>query len=238
MSKYKVGDKVRIRWDIQPGDYNGCSCVRAMCDHAGEVVTVREIVTSLHGDRFRIKEQLTDCAMFWHWQDDMVEPCGGEQKVFTKKDLKNGDVIVRRNGGAEIVIVDLAVCVTKSGGWNNFNDIHDDLTDTNITGNQWDIMKVFRPIANHHCQFFNNAYEKGELVYDRERDTKHLYNGKVICIENHAANSNNYTVGKIYQFVDGKLTTDHGGQLPHFSKIYSFKDWEDYSNSKFLEVKE
>lgn len=159
-----------------------------------------------------------------------------EKKMFTKKDLKNGDVILRANGEVSIFIENLEMFVSTDG-WMPLDKVCDDLTHHN-SNREWDIVEVRRPKVKYECQFGAFRNNLGELVYDRERDTKRLYNGKVICIENHAGNSHHYTVGKIYQFVDGKLTTDHGGKLPHFEKIYSFEDWEKYSNSKFLEVKE
>lgn len=169
------------------------------------------------------------------WYDfELVE----DKKVFTKSDLKNGDVIVRRNGSVEIAIVDLGVLVTK-GSWNNLKDLKADLTDCDsLDENEWDIVKVYRPIEKYHCQFSDDAYTKGKLVYDRERDTKPLYNGKVVCVDLCNCNENLYTVGKIYQFKDGKITNDKGLDIPVTVPIYSIDDWNKFSDSKFIEIKE
>ena len=64
-----------------------------------------------------------------------------------------------------------------------------------------------------------------------------FYNGKVVCIDLCGCNKKLYTVGKIYQFVDGKITTDEGCPIP-FYPIRSFKEWDTYSDSKFIEIKE
>lgn len=64
-----------------------------------------------------------------------------------------------------------------------------------------------------------------------------FYNGKVVCIDLCNCNKKIYTVGKIYQFVDGKITTDEGCPIP-FYPIHSFEEWVSYSDSKFIEIKE
>ena len=175
---------------------------------------------------------------FSAWYDfELVE----DKKVFTKSDPKNGDVIVRRNGLVEIVMLDLGVLITN-GTYNDLNDIKDDLTDvdSNCFNDDYDIVKVYRPTEKCHCSFNPYSYVKGELVYDRERDTKHKYNGKVVCIDLDGYNEDNYTVGKIYEFKNGCMTADSGHVFgKHFGEnFYTFKDWENFSNSKFIEIKE
>jgi hypothetical protein len=83
--------------------------------------------------------------------------------------------------------------------------------------------------------------DRGTPIYDRERDTKKpLYNGKVVCVDN-VHNLSAYTIGKIYQFVEGRITTNEGYKLPFDSdptKIYSFEDWSKFTSSKFIEIVE
>ena len=165
-----------------------------------------------------------------------------EKKMFTKNDLKNGDVIVQRNGWVEIVIVDLDVLISKDG-WDNLNDIAEDLTDVDadstLFGEEYDIVKVYRPTNKWDCSFEPDSYEKGTLVYDRERDFKPLYNGKVVCIDN-TGNINLHTIGKIYQFENGQLTADDGPKFPwsHERAVHSFEEWQNRTASKFIEVVE
>ena len=168
-----------------------------------------------------------------------------DKKVFTKSDLKNGDVIVRQNGSVEIVMLDLGMLITCDG-WNNLNEVMDDLTDEDsyYFDDGYDIVKVYRPVEKYHCSFTPSHYEHGELVYDRERDTKPveppkpLYNGKVVCIDN-IYNTGIYTVGKIYQFEDGNFTSDKGDHYPgNGTPIYTFEDWAKWTSSKFIEIKE
>lgn len=163
-----------------------------------------------------------------------------DKKVFTKKDLKNGDVIVRRNGWVEIVCVDLGVLIT-AGGWNNLSELNDDLTDNDneyFNSDEYDIVEVYRPKDKYQCQFNPECYKKGELVYDRERDTKPLYNGKVVCIDFNGNNAGLYTVGKIYEFKDGVITVDCGSKLRERNPVTSFEDWANFTGSKFIEIKE
>lgn len=75
-------------------------------------------------------------------------------------------------------------------------------------------------------------------VYEAERkedERETLYNGKVICLD---AKSCDYTTGKIYQFRDGKITTNSGNIIPSVKKIHSFKEWANWSNAKWMEVVE
>ena len=162
--------------------------------------------------------------------------------MFTKSDLKNGDVIVRRNGNVEIAIVDLGVFVDKTG-WNDLDRVNDDLTNSSSWRDSWDIVKVIRPNRKYHCQFCCVEHDGwGELVYDRERDVKPVklpYNGKVVCIDLNKNNYGLYTVGKVYQFKDGVLTADDGGEIDNYDEpFYSFEDFTEFSGSKWIEIKE
>jgi hypothetical protein len=65
---------------------------------------------------------------------------------------------------------------------------------------------------------------------------KRLYNGKVVCIDLNESNAHNYTVGKIYQFKDGVLTTDCGIKFGTHHPFRSFREWQLWTNSTFIEV--
>lgn len=93
-----------------------------------------------------------------------------EKKVFSKKDLKNGDVVMRRNGNLEVLILPNRVFLGKDGGWNDYDEIEEDLT-TKCSNDEWDIIAVRRPKKKHECRFDIFKYNQGKQVYDRERDT-------------------------------------------------------------------
>lgn len=63
-----------------------------------------------------------------------------------------------------------------------------------------------------------------------------LYDGKVVCADNNL-NQGIYTVGKIYQFVDGYITGDNGQKYPQ-DPVHDFAEWEKWTSSKFIEVVE
>lgn len=64
------------------------------------------------------------------------------------------------------------------------------------------------------------------------------YNGRVVCIDN-CGNTTAYTVGKIYQFKNGKMTNNNGCSMPtNGAPIRTFADWTHFTSSKFIEIVE
>lgn len=94
------------------------------------------------------------------WSDFMYQN-------FTKADLKTGDVIMRRDGTTEIVNRELEMFITKNG-WNDFNDIKDDLTSRVPFNPKRDIVAVRRPQMKGDCQFYAFDHNCGALVYERK----------------------------------------------------------------------
>ena len=85
---------------------------------------------------------------------------------FTKKDLRNGDVIKKRNGSVEIVVLPIGTLVVHPVGHNLLTNINDDLT-SNVY-RDYDIVAVRRPTHPGDCSFNAFADEFGELVYERK----------------------------------------------------------------------
>lgn len=89
-------------------------------------------------------------------------------KYFTKKDLRNGDVVVFRNGDVGIAIPDQNVIVYNDG----YGYLSDRTDDLRLIGGEYcwnsDIMKVYRPNKPHHCRFHPCGYSAGTLVYERK----------------------------------------------------------------------
>ena len=234
----KVGDRFRVKRIDVNKNYEGRS------PYIGRVFTVKDIRPN--GNSIAEHYSVTDPDCIYIFYADEIELVE-EKKVFTKSDLKNGDVIVRRNGKVSIVILDLGVLIARDG-WDTLSEINDDLTDIDCFGrdDEWDVVKVYRPTDKWQCQFSDLGYTRGELVYDRERDTeKPLYNGKVVCTSLCGRNYGLYTVGKIYQFKDGQLIADNGKSYPTSSvnnnsiaKIHNFEDWSKWSTANWIEIKE
>ena len=64
------------------------------------------------------------------------------------------------------------------------------------------------------------------------------YSGKVVCVEKKHKYCA-YTVGKIYEFNDGRVRIDNGNELPE-DRIKSLAEWNNkkWTMAKFIEIKE
>ena len=159
---------------------------------------------------------------FAQWCDlELVE----DKKVFTKKDLKTGMFgYVDDNIEDWFVIVDNNLIYQK-GCMDEIYRLNDDL--------KFPSGRKITALYDADC--FNIATSfRGKLIWER----KPLYNGKVVCVEVTPANRDLYTVGKIYQFNNGKITADNGYLYPSCTEIHSFEDWDNFSYCKFIEIVE
>ena len=93
------------------------------------------------------------------WSDYM-------NKSFTKSDLKNGDVIVFRNGKVNIVCVDTGTCITPVENFNYLERFNEELT--HCFFESYDIIDVYRPQKPYQCSFSEHLYKDGKHVYHRE----------------------------------------------------------------------
>lgn len=84
---------------------------------------------------------------------------------FTKADLRTGDFLVRRNGSVEVVMLATDSTICKTGGWNDLDDLTDELVEKDSNDTEWDVVKVYRPIDNSTTCF--KRYHYGDLVYSR-----------------------------------------------------------------------
>lgn len=106
-----------------------------------------------------------------HWGYTILEWSDFMNKEFTKADLRTGDVILRRNGDVEIVNRELDMLICSNGGWNDLDDILEDLTyRSRICGDKLDIIEVRRPQVKSQCCFsaLKSAKHYGTLVYERK----------------------------------------------------------------------
>lgn len=162
---------------------------------------------------------------FW---DDFNFKLVEDKKVFTKKDLKSGMFGYFDGETKDWFVIAGNRFVYQSGLGDDVNMLDDNLT-----------MPSGRKITALYnaTSFINATTLNGELIWKREEE-KSLYNGKVVCINLNGTNENNYTVGKIYEFKDGRMTADNGYVFGGNEKFYTFKDWENFTSSKFIEIKE
>ena len=90
--------------------------------------------------------------------------------TFTKSDLKDGDMILRRNGVVEVAIPSINVFISLES-YMRLDGINEDFSDDN-KDEEWDIVAVRRPTQPYECQFSCFESELGELKYKREEITE------------------------------------------------------------------
>ena len=83
-------------------------------------------------------------------------------------------------------------------------------------------------------QWINN--EDVELV--EEPAEPKYYSGKVVCVDKYSDCA--YTIGKIYEFKDGRVKTDNGEEAPISIRVTSLDEWNgyDWTMAEFIEIKE
>jgi hypothetical protein len=89
--KYEVGDKVKVRSDLQHGQaYDGCLVTKEMEQLSGKTVTISYY--SDNSDRYDIKES------YWKWTDEMFEGLakGGRKN---DKSLRSDETCGRESEG-------------------------------------------------------------------------------------------------------------------------------------------
>lgn len=66
--KYKVGDKVRVRSDLEIGEYYGDDqFIDEMADLRGKIVTIESVCSSNYKECYYISESI------YNWTDEMLE---------------------------------------------------------------------------------------------------------------------------------------------------------------------
>lgn len=194
------------------------------------------------GDRVRVRRDLKEFGRYY------------------SEDKKTFDVAVRKmlKMRGKIVtiseVLDVDKYKIKEFGWSwtdeMFEDIHNEkiviTTDgTTTTAKLYDGKKVINS-AEAKCSAEDEFdFERGAgiaisrlLDWDFIADEKYTpkYNGKVVCID--VGCNKCYTVGKIYQFVDGTITNDNGVIFGNHIPFASFKEFANWTSAKFIEVVE
>ena len=112
----------------------------------------------------------------WGLKDEKVDEAysivfeQGEKDMnkFTKKDLKNGDVVKFKNGETAIAVVDIGTFVFKDG-YLKFDDVAYDLTYSScIQGDKYTVIAVRRPTRSSECHLDLFKVELGQLVFERK----------------------------------------------------------------------
>ena len=91
--------------------------------------------------------------MEWYWSDDMLEPYETKESNFNKLDLKNGDIVTKRNGEKRTLVGKYLHNVKRASPLTYYTE---DLKDAGGL-KEHDIIKVERPV-------------KYEIVFEREEE--------------------------------------------------------------------
>ena len=197
-------------------------CDGVLSDDEGFEYSAWALPENGDGDFKALKKWFAEFQIF-----ELVE----EKKMLTKNDLKTGMFGVLNTGDKFVIVNDKIVY--QDGGYNNISSI--------ITDNYFNyIQKLYEGVSSFRMLDRNLKGETvyGTLVYDYDKH-KTLYNGKVVCVKNTEGNANLYTVGKIYQFVDGSFTADDGDQVKNWHHAFeSFEEFNEWSSSEWIEIKE
>ena len=171
--KYKVGDKVRVRKDLdEERFYNGIPVEKSMIDnYGGEKAIIKSIQKLCDGFSGYF---LDISGNNWLWADDMLEPII-ENKPFAKEDFKFGDVITLR-GFQEAKFVFINNSIYNEGklelaSYNEELKYKFDFED-------YDIMKVQRYFKNPTGSYdLITLYSRKEILDEKEKE----YLSKVIA---------------------------------------------------------
>lgn len=154
MSKFKVGDKVRV---VLPG-YVGYEY--EICD------------VKMHDGRcgYTLKKDggFVIGAVWWENELELIKP-----KNFTKSDLKDGMVVEYRNGKREVVIGSRTM---DTSGFISLSDVNDDLIETANNWPRYDIMKVYEVSNKNGLCKLTDIFkpEHLTLIWERESEYKEM----------------------------------------------------------------
>lgn len=115
------------------------------------------------------KQQAFSILEWSDFMEDTVENTSESENKditkFSKYDLQTGDIVLRRNNTSAIFIKEFNTLVSSTG-YSPLEDYTDDLR-INLGNNDYDIIKVRRPLCPSDVQFKAFNYDFGKLVFDR-----------------------------------------------------------------------
>lgn len=194
--KFKIGDRVKVRRNLVAyKEYGKYSFVNDMKKMEGKIVTIK----ATYDDSYKIEE------FDYCWTDEMFE----DRVIFTKSDLKDGDIVTYRNGDKRTVINNK---LTDEDGTvvNRLNTYKEDLTEKCGMGNL-DIIKVERPVFERKEEILEEV-EKRYL-----RNVIRPFREQIHYIE------------KIKKYSDNQIIMNIDGYYDYF-KLPTFKENTMYKN--------
>ena len=175
--KYKVGDKVLIRDDLESGMYYDfvyfCYEMKRYCN---KVMTIDKVYEDCNGCYKMKKEDYAKDDHRWSFNDEMIVGKVEEDVEFTKNDLKTGMICTDKTDTEWLVLRD---CVTidetrdilvSKGTWCDLKHVNNDLTSSY---NEYrDIVKVESGYCFDIESVLNGSGLKAERKIVWERDSK------------------------------------------------------------------
>lgn len=255
-SRFKVGDRVRVRRykDIPDGVPFGF--ISDMEVHCGETVTISCVEWSESRECYRYELERDT----WSWHEDMfeAEPVReeAEQKIVITTDGKT--TVAKLYAGDEVVREGKADCSP--------DDKFDFATGAKLALDR--LTREEKPfkfeVGKQYCDGVNLVIEitdakhlsygnrycytniKGSFGVSPEFDEDSLfadilkpyepqyYNGKVVCIKG----DEDFTAGKIYEFVDGQVTDNDGTPRPIGERIEALDEYTACNRYEFIPLVE
>lgn len=160
--EFKVGDKVRIKKDLDSNKMYRVLIVSEMEEYKGKVAEIVAV-------RGKTGYALDIDKGYWKWSDDTFELV--ESKKFTKSDLKDGDVVTRRDKSKSRVYKkeNKIIRLDNNNVFIPLSNYTEDLKNTGGAGKCLDIIKVERPVK-YETVFERVEEEKKEILDKVEKN--------------------------------------------------------------------
>lgn len=160
--KFKVGDKVRIKKDLDSNKMYRVLIVSEMEEYKGKVAEI-VAVRGTTGYALDIDKG------YWKWSDDTFELV--ESKKFTKSDLKDGDIVTRRDKNKSKVYKkeNKIIRLDNNDIFTFLCNYTEDLKNTGGAGKCLDIIKVERPVK-YETVYERVEEDKKEILDETERE--------------------------------------------------------------------
>ncbi len=110
----------------------------------------------------------------------------------------------------------------------------------------YNLGEIVTPIEIDSDSAYYESIERGRHQWVSNKDVELVeepaepkyYSGKVVCVDKYSDCA--YTIGKIYEFKDGRVKTDNGEEAPISIRVTSLDEWNgyDWTMAEFIEIKE
>lgn len=215
--EFKVGDKVRIKKDLDSNKMYRVLIVSEMEEYKGKVAEIVAV-------RGKTGYALDIDKGYWRWSDDTFELV--ESKKFTKSDLKDGDVVTRRDKSKSRVYKkeNKIIRLDNNNMFIPLSNYTEDLKNTDGAGKCLDIIKVERPVK-YETVFERVEEEKKEILDKVEKNylarVIKPFRDKVECIIKQKD-----AIKKGRNFLTISIKNDIPISVPDFDKNTMYKGME------------